>query len=79
MFFDEVYNPVNRERSLTESEMKQARLDRWGADNPNVLFDTDMSDRFNTELTEEEEKRFQEWAKEHNRLNDAFNYDILGA
>ena len=52
MFFDEIYNPLGRERSLTNGEMKQARLDRWGGDSPFVLFDEDMSDKFNTQLSE---------------------------
>ena len=79
MFFDEIYNPLGRERSLTNGEMKQARLDRWGGDSPFVLFDEDMSDKFNTQLSELEEQQFQKWAKENNRLRDAFNYDIRGA
>lgn len=39
MFFDEIYNPVSRERTLTEKEMKQAQRDRWGFENPYAIID----------------------------------------
>jgi len=36
-------------------------------------------DKYNTQLTAEEEKQFQKWAKENNRQNDDYDYDIRGA
>ena len=39
----------------------------------------DWKNLYNTELTPEEEVRFQAWAKKNNRLNDDEDYDIRGA
>ena len=39
----------------------------------------DMTDKFNTRLTDAEEKAYQRWAKEHGRENDTYDYDLRGA
>lgn len=39
----------------------------------------DMTGQFNTELSEEDEKKFQAWAKQNNRLGDLYDYDLRGA
>lgn len=39
----------------------------------------DMSNKYNTKLTPQEEKQFQTWASQNNRQNDAYDYDIRGA
>lgn len=38
----------------------------------------DYSDRQNTQLTEEEELQYQEWAKANGREKDVFDYDLRG-
>jgi hypothetical protein len=38
----------------------------------------DMTDSYNTPLTPEEEQQFQKWAQTHNKLKDAYDYDIRG-
>ncbi|MDO5531066.1 hypothetical protein [Sutterella sp.] len=42
-------------------------------------FNTDLSDYYNTELTAEEEKQYQAWARRTGRARDVFNYDLRGA
>lgn len=39
----------------------------------------DYSDRFNTQLTPDEERAFQRWAAATGRLNDTIDYDLRGA
>lgn len=39
----------------------------------------DYSNKFNTQLTPKEELLFLEWAKQNNRLNDVYDYDLRGA
>lgn len=39
----------------------------------------DYSAKYNTKLTDAEEKEFQKWAKENNREKDVFDYDLRGA
>lgn len=39
----------------------------------------DYSTKYNTKLTDAEEKEFQKWAKENNREKDVFDYDLRGA
>ena len=39
----------------------------------------DYSNKFNTQLTPNEELLFLEWAKQNNRLNDVYDYDLRGA
>lgn len=38
----------------------------------------DLTNQYNTALTTEEERRFQEWAKAEGREKDVFNYDLRG-
>ena len=38
-----------------------------------------MTGRYNTQLTDEEEKQYQAWAKENGRERDVFDYDLRGA
>jgi len=37
-----------------------------------------MEDQYNTELTPEEEKRFQAWATANGRSGDTYDYDMRG-
>lgn len=39
----------------------------------------DFSDRYNTKLTDEEERAYQRWAKEEGRAGDVYDYDLRGA
>jgi hypothetical protein len=39
----------------------------------------DLTDKYNTPLTPEEEQRYQEWAKQNHRESDTFDYDMRGA
>ena len=39
----------------------------------------DFTDKYNTQLTPEEEIQFQKWAKENDALNDLYDYDARGA
>lgn len=39
----------------------------------------DFTDHYNTQLTPEEEREFQAWAKAEGRERDVFNYDLRGA
>jgi hypothetical protein len=39
----------------------------------------DYSAKFNTLLSAEEEKQFEEWAVQNNRIKDTYDYDIRGA
>lgn len=39
----------------------------------------DFTDQYNTQLTPEEEREFQAWAKAEGRQGDVFNYDLRGA
>jgi len=39
----------------------------------------DLTQKYNTPLSPQEEARFQTWAKAHNRQADTFDYDLRGA
>jgi len=39
----------------------------------------DMTDQYNTKLSPAYEKKFLEWAKQNNRLQDLQDYDMRGA
>lgn len=41
--------------------------------------DLDFTDRYNTPLDEEDEKKYQTWAKTNKREKDAYDYDMRGA
>ena len=38
----------------------------------------DLSAQYNTELSPERERLFQEWATQNNRLRDVYDYDLRG-
>ena len=44
-----------------------------------VFEEQDFTDQYNTQLTPEEEREFQAWAKAEGRERDVFNYDLRGA
>lgn len=80
MFLDEIFRPKTGDEVLMSAEdMRQARINRYGTDDITPLTAQDYSDKFNTELTPEEEAEFQSWAKENNRERDSYDYDIRGA
>ena len=39
----------------------------------------DFTDQYNTKLTDEEEAKYQKWAKENKREKDTYDYDMRGA
>ena len=39
----------------------------------------DLSDKYNTNLTDAEEQQFQAWAKKSGKGNDTYDYDLRGA
>lgn len=80
MFLDEIFRPKTGDEVLMSAEdMRQARINRYGTDEITPVTAQDYSDKFNTELTPEEEAEFQSWAKENNRERDSYDYDIRGA
>ena len=80
MFLDEIFRPKTGDEVLMSADdMRQARINRYGTDDITPLAAQDYSDKFNTELTPEEEAEFQSWAKENNRERDSYDYDIRGA
>lgn len=80
MFLDEIFRPKTGDEVLMSAEdMRQARINRYGTDDITPVTALDYSDKFNTELTPDEEAEFQAWAKENNRERDSYDYDIRGA
>ena len=45
---------------------------------PSPPAESDPSQRYNTKLTDKEEKQFQEWAAKENKLKDTYDYDLRG-
>lgn len=43
------------------------------------MMPADLTEKFNTPLSPEEEKQFQAWAKQAHRERDSFDYDLRGA
>ena len=39
----------------------------------------DLTNKFNTSLSADKEKKFQQWAKDNNKENDTYDYDLRGA
>ena len=39
----------------------------------------DFSNKYNTPLSKDEEKKFKQWAIKNNKLNDLYDYDLKGA
>lgn len=81
MLFSEIYNPSSQQPQMSEEQMRQARINRWGADTtgPRDAFSEDYSDKFNTVLAPDEEEKYQAWAAENHREKDVYDYDLRGA
>jgi hypothetical protein len=39
----------------------------------------DMTDQYNTKLSDEDEAKYQQWAKDNKREKDTYDYDMRGA
>lgn len=81
MLFSEIYNPSPQQPQMSEEQMRQARINRWGTDavGPRDTFSEDYSDKFNTVLSPDEEEKYQAWATENHREKDVYDYDLRGA
>lgn len=81
MLFSEIYNPSPQQPQMSEEQMRQARINRWGTDavGPRDTFSEDYSDKFNTVLSPDEEEKYQAWATEDHREKDVYDYDLRGA
>lgn len=81
MLFSEIYNPSPQQPQMSEEQMRQARINRWGTDavGPRDAFSEDYSDKFNTVLSPDEEEKYQAWATENHREMDVYDYDLRGA
>lgn len=79
MFMEEVFNPVENRASLSEETMAAWRENTWGANGQAIELPDDMSSQYNTQLTDEQEKQYTQWAKDEGRELDVQNYDLRGA
>ena len=81
MLFSEIYNPSPQQPQMSEEQMRQARINRWGTDavGPRDTFSEDYSDKFNTVLSPDEEEKYQAWVTENHREKDVYDYDLRGA
>lgn len=81
MLFSEIYNTSPQQPQMSEEQMRQARINRWGTDavGPRDTFSEDYSDKFNTVLSPDEEEKYQAWATENHREKDVYDYDLRGA
>lgn len=81
MLFSEIYSPSSQQPQMSEEQMRQAKINRWGTDatGPRNAFSEDYSDRFNTVLSPDEEEKYQAWATENHRERDVYDYDLRGA
>lgn len=81
MLFSEIYSPSSQQPQMSEEQMRQARINRWGTDavGPRDTFSEDYSDKFNTVLSPDEEEKYQAWATENHREKDVYDYDLRGA
>ena len=81
MLFSEIYTPASQQPQMSEEQMRQARINRWGTDavGPRDAFSEDYSDKFNTVLSPDEEEKYQVWATENHREKDVYDYDLRGA
>lgn len=43
------------------------------------FFNLDLTDQYNTQLSEKDEKKFQEWVYGTGRVRDLYDYDLRGA
>ena len=50
MLFSEIYTPSSQQPQMSEEQMRQARINRWGTDGvgPRGAFSEDKSDKINT-------------------------------
>lgn len=46
---------------------------------PQAVDPRDMTGQFNTKLSDEDEAKYQQWAKQHKREKDTYDYDMRGA
>ena len=81
MLFSEIYSPSSQQPQMSEEQMRQAKINRWGTDavGPRDAFSEDYSDKFNTLLSPDEEEKYQAWATENHREKDVYDYDLRGA
>lgn len=81
MLFSEIYTPSSQQPQMSEEQMRQARINRWGTDavGPRDAFSEDYSDKFNTVLSPDEEEKYQAWATKNRREKDVYDYDLRGA
>ena len=81
MLFSEIYSPSSQQPQMSEEQMRQAKINRWGTDavGPRDAFSEDYSDKFNTVLSPDEEEKYQAWATENHREKDVYDYDLRGA
>lgn len=81
MLFSEIYTPSSQQPQMSEEQMRQARINRWGTDavGPRDAFSEDYSDKFNTVLSPDDEEKYQAWATENHREKDVYDYDLRGA
>ena len=79
MFMEEVFNPVENRATLSEETMAAWRENTWGANGQAIDLPDDMSEQYNTQLNDEQEKQYTQWAKEQGRELDVQNYDLRGA
>ncbi len=42
------------------------------------MAEQDFTDKYNTKLTDDQEKQFQDWATTNNRTKDTYDYDLRG-
>ncbi len=81
MLFSEIYSPSSQRLQMSEEQMRQAKINRWGTDavGSRDVFSEDYSEKFNTVLSPDEEEKYQVWATENHREKDVYDYDLRGA
>lgn len=81
MLFSEIYSPSSLRPQMSEEQMRQAKINRWGTDavGSRDVFSEDYLDKFNTVLSPDEEEKYQAWATENHREKDVYDYDLRGA
>ncbi len=55
------------------------RENTWGANGQAIDLPDDMSEQYNTQLSDEQEKQYTQWAKDNGRELDVQNYGLRGA
>lgn len=78
MFFDQIFNS-GAQRDISEATAQQWADATWGAGNRPIEPAEDMSDQYNTKLSDEQEGQFLQWARDNGRENDVRDYDLRGA